>query len=83
MREFRAAGLGGRDAAIAHWVLDGLAEVLGHWQHYQAGELNRLALLAAVQPAQEGLRLPLTWGSAQTRALCWYRLVEWESLWSG
>lgn len=87
LREFQAAAeRGGRDAAIAHWALDRLAEVLGHWRRYQAGEFDRAALLAAVQPAQEGLRPPLTWGreqgSRKTQALCRYLLAEWDSLWT-
>jgi transposase len=87
IREFLgAAERGGQDAVIAHWVLDRMEEVLQQWRRFKAGAQSREDFVAAVQPAQEGLRTPLSWGvehgSRRTKALCRSLLEEWESLWA-
>jgi transposase len=87
IREFlAAAGRGGVDGAVAHWLLDRMGGVLTHWHALQAQEVGREEFLAKVEPLREGFRAPLEWGrergSRATQALCRALLENWASLWA-
>jgi transposase len=86
-RDFRAAQeRGGIDAVVGRWVLELLGKILVPWRQQRQGELSREQLLALVNPHQEALRTPLSWGSERgtqaLRVLCNDLLARWESLWT-
>jgi transposase len=86
-RDFQACvDQGGAGVLAAHWALDELRKLFGHWHAFKTGGIDRSTLQERVAPVQQAfsalLELGARCGCRKTAALCHNLLQCWDGLWT-